>query len=155
MPTMVQSKPKHKRKKSNQMKSSKTIDKNFSVIKDSERVIKQVLHIGKNSMSSETVLNIDSEEILKKIRKSREDFKSRSSSDVGEEGGGSGPPSPEHGFGSGSESDGRKAPSPNQIEPNLRGTNGKYYRTVTQMKLETIKEEMDKEEFADDYRSRP
>jgi hypothetical protein len=155
MPTMVKSKPKHKRKKSNQMKSSKTIDKNFSVIKDSERVIKQVLLIGKNSLSSETELNIDCEEILKSIRKSREDFKSSSSSEVGEEGWGCGPPSPEHDFGSRSESDGRKAPSPNQIEPNLRGTNGKYYRTVTQMKLETIKEEMDKEEFADDYRSRP
>lgn len=155
MPTMVQSKPNHKRKKSNQMKSSKTIDKNFSAIKDSERVNKQELFMGKNSRSSEIVLNIDSEEILKTIKKSREELKSRSSSEVGEEGGGSGPPSPEYDFGSGSESDGRKAPSPNQIEPNLRGTNGKYYKTVTQMKLETIKEEMDKEEFADDYRSRP
>jgi hypothetical protein len=155
MPTVVQAKPKPKRKKSNQMKSSKTIDKIFSVNKDSERVIKEVLQMHKNSGSIDTELNIGSEDILKKIRKSREEFKSRSSSEVGGESREGGPPSPEHDFGSGSESDGRKAQSPNQIEPNLRGTNGKYYKTVTQMKLEIIKEEMDKEEFADDYRSSP
>jgi DNA primase len=155
MPRVVQSNPKPKRNKSNQIKSSKTIDKNFSVIKDSERVIKEVLQMRENIGSSDTGLNIGSEKILKSIRKSREEFNSRSRSEVGGESREGGPPSPEHDFGSSSESDSGKAPSLDQIEPNLRGNNGKYYKTVTQMKLEIIKEEMDKEEFADDYRSRP